>query len=337
MTEIGERGINLSGGQKQRVSIARAVYDDADIYLFDDPLSALDKSVGNQLFKECIKEALVNKTRLLVTHQLDVLSQVNRIIIMDNYSSNNSNNSNSNNTTEVASAAACRILDQGTLAELVSRGHDLTKYIKETTSSTDETTTTTSNTTSASNTSITTIVNALITDPEETSTQETNTITTSLLLAKDDLSSQSIIETNTNITTTKAIPQLMTKEEKGEGSVGLHVYKDYIKATNNPILLFTMIIAFILSNTSQIMQQWIVAAWTGDVGYVKRPLASYLVGISLMASCVGVFTYLRTYLQVFLGAAASKTIHKNMIERVLNAPLSYFGKKKYNNMYHKKY
>lgn len=47
-TEIGEKGINLSGGQKQRVALARAVYSGADIYLFDDPLSAVD-SVGNQI------------------------------------------------------------------------------------------------------------------------------------------------------------------------------------------------------------------------------------------------------------------------------------------------
>ena len=45
-TEMGERGINLSGGQKQRISIARAVYADADVYFFDDPLSALDAKVG---------------------------------------------------------------------------------------------------------------------------------------------------------------------------------------------------------------------------------------------------------------------------------------------------
>ena len=48
LTEIGERGVNLSGGQKQRVSIARAVYDDAEVYLMDDPLSALDAEVGEE-------------------------------------------------------------------------------------------------------------------------------------------------------------------------------------------------------------------------------------------------------------------------------------------------
>jgi ATP-binding cassette subfamily C (CFTR/MRP) protein 1 len=51
LTEIGERGINMSGGQKQRIQIARSVYEDADIYLFDDPFSAVDAHTGSQLFK----------------------------------------------------------------------------------------------------------------------------------------------------------------------------------------------------------------------------------------------------------------------------------------------
>lgn len=56
-TEMGERGINLSGGQKQRISIARAVYSDADVYLFDDPLSALDAKVGIVLRFDSMLEA----------------------------------------------------------------------------------------------------------------------------------------------------------------------------------------------------------------------------------------------------------------------------------------
>jgi ATP-binding cassette subfamily C (CFTR/MRP) protein 1 len=51
LTDIGERGINMSGGQKQRIQIARAVYQDADIYLFDDPFSAVDAHTGSQLFQ----------------------------------------------------------------------------------------------------------------------------------------------------------------------------------------------------------------------------------------------------------------------------------------------
>ncbi|OPL21778.1 multidrug 1-like resistance-associated protein, partial [Mytilus galloprovincialis] len=53
-TEIGEKGINLSGGQKQRVSLARAVYHDTDIYLLDDPLSAVDSNVGKHIFDQVI-------------------------------------------------------------------------------------------------------------------------------------------------------------------------------------------------------------------------------------------------------------------------------------------
>ena len=50
LTEIGERGINMSGGQKQRLQLARAVYQDADVYLLDDPLSAVDAHTGSTLF-----------------------------------------------------------------------------------------------------------------------------------------------------------------------------------------------------------------------------------------------------------------------------------------------
>lgn len=81
-TQIGERGINMSGGQKQRVSIARAVYSDSDIYLIDDALSALDTEVGTKIMKNVFEKKLKDKTRVLVTHKLDLLESVDRIIIL---------------------------------------------------------------------------------------------------------------------------------------------------------------------------------------------------------------------------------------------------------------
>jgi ABC-type multidrug transport system fused ATPase/permease subunit len=72
-TEIGEKGVNLSGGQKQRVSIARAVFADADVYLFDDPFSAVDSHVGKQLWNDVLVGELKGKTRVLVTNQLHFL------------------------------------------------------------------------------------------------------------------------------------------------------------------------------------------------------------------------------------------------------------------------
>ncbi|KAJ3219439.1 Multidrug resistance-associated protein 1 [Dinochytrium kinnereticum] len=82
-TQIGEKGVNISGGQKSRVSLARAVYDDAEIYLLDDPISALDAHVGQTVFQNCIMEALSTKTRILVTHQLHLLPHSDNVIVMD--------------------------------------------------------------------------------------------------------------------------------------------------------------------------------------------------------------------------------------------------------------
>ncbi|XP_061375642.1 ABC transporter C family member 3 isoform X3 [Gastrolobium bilobum] len=81
-TVIGERGINLSGGQKQRIQIARALYQDADTYLFDDPFSAVDAHTGSHLFKECLLGLLSLKTVVYVTHQVEFLPAADLILVM---------------------------------------------------------------------------------------------------------------------------------------------------------------------------------------------------------------------------------------------------------------
>ncbi|KDO23429.1 hypothetical protein SPRG_22283 [Saprolegnia parasitica CBS 223.65] len=85
-TEIGERGINLSGGQKARVSLARGVYHrKADIYLLDDPLSALDVHVATAVFHECIRGLLGGKTTVLVLNShYHFLPLADRVLLMDN-------------------------------------------------------------------------------------------------------------------------------------------------------------------------------------------------------------------------------------------------------------
>ncbi|XP_062074492.1 ABC transporter C family member 10-like [Humulus lupulus] len=82
LTQIGERGVNLSGGQKQRIQLARALYQDADIYLLDDPFSAVDAHTATSLFNEYVMGALSRKTVLLVTHQVDFLPAFNSILLM---------------------------------------------------------------------------------------------------------------------------------------------------------------------------------------------------------------------------------------------------------------
>ena len=83
-TEIGERGVTLSGGQKARLALARALYAEADIYLLDDPFSAVDARVGRSLFEGLLKEVVGRKTVVLATHQTHFLSKCDQVTTMEN-------------------------------------------------------------------------------------------------------------------------------------------------------------------------------------------------------------------------------------------------------------
>jgi ABC-type multidrug transport system fused ATPase/permease subunit len=107
-TEIGERGVNLSGGQKQRVSLARADFYDCPAVLLDDCLSALDVNTEKLIIESLLKGKWKNKTRILATHRLSVLNQVDRIIFLD----------------------GGEIQDQGTLEEILSRSDKFKAFIR---------------------------------------------------------------------------------------------------------------------------------------------------------------------------------------------------------------
>ncbi|KIK55762.1 hypothetical protein GYMLUDRAFT_831145 [Collybiopsis luxurians FD-317 M1] len=110
LTEIGEKGINLSGGQRQRVNIARALYYDADVILFDDPLSAVDAHVGRSLFYGAIQTLVAEgRTVILVTHALHFLSSCDYIYTMD----------------------GGRIAEHGTYANLIARNGEFARLDKE--------------------------------------------------------------------------------------------------------------------------------------------------------------------------------------------------------------
>lgn len=83
MTQMGDKGVNLSGGQKIRLSIARAIYANSDIYLLDDPISALDIHVGQYIMEECLLKYLKGKTRVVSTHAISFLPYFDEIYIID--------------------------------------------------------------------------------------------------------------------------------------------------------------------------------------------------------------------------------------------------------------
>ncbi|KAM7273630.1 hypothetical protein ACFE04_028294 [Oxalis oulophora] len=82
LSVVGERGMNLSGGQKQRIQLARAVYNDSDVYILDDPFSAVDVHTGAHLFKKCLMGLLSEKTVIYATHQLEFLAAADLVLVM---------------------------------------------------------------------------------------------------------------------------------------------------------------------------------------------------------------------------------------------------------------
>ncbi|XP_045472553.1 ATP-binding cassette subfamily C member 4-like isoform X2 [Harmonia axyridis] len=113
---VGDRGASLSGGQKARINLARAVYREADIYLLDDPLSAVDVHVSKHLYEQCINGYLKNKARILVTHQVQNLKNADNIVILENG----------------------RIVSQGLFNSLASLDNSYAKLLKADPEQTDE-------------------------------------------------------------------------------------------------------------------------------------------------------------------------------------------------------
>ncbi|XP_011927409.1 PREDICTED: multidrug resistance-associated protein 7 isoform X5 [Cercocebus atys] len=82
-TEVGEKGVTLSGGQRARIALARAVYQEKELYLLDDPLAAVDADVANHLLHRCILGMLSHSTRLLCTHRTEYLERADVVLLME--------------------------------------------------------------------------------------------------------------------------------------------------------------------------------------------------------------------------------------------------------------
>lgn len=286
-TSIGEKGINLSGGQKQRVSIARAVYAEADVYLFDDPLSALDSHVSQHVFKSCISNngVLSDKLRVLVTNQMQVLSECDSVVYLDSR----------------------MIIGQGPFAQLAQEVESFKKLVDEQQKALKETERSAD------------MEKAM---PEDVIVDNVAADINSVAsLSKDHTSKEVTDQVNSAL----AGRTLLQDEERKTGKVGASAYLKYIKALGNSFLFFLLIVLFIVSTAMSLLVQWWLSFWAEeDSKGIDRSRAFYLGIYFAITLGYALLTFVRSIWLMSKAVTASKHLHSGMLASVLHAPLTFF-------------
>ncbi|XP_040491210.1 multidrug resistance-associated protein 1 isoform X6 [Ursus maritimus] len=306
-TEIGEKGVNLSGGQKQRVSLARAVYCDSDIYLFDDPLSAVDAHVGKHIFENVIgpKGMLRNKTRLLVTHSISYLPQVDVILVM----------------------TGGKISEMGSYQELLARDGAFAEFLRTYASGEQEQAEHDDGLTSVSS------------PGKEVKQMENGMLVTDVAgkQLKRQLSNSSSYsgDVGRHHTSTAELQKAGAKNEDAwklveadkaqTGQVKLSVYWDYMKAIGL-FISFLSIFLFLCNNVAALASNYWLSLWTDDPivngtqEHTKVRLSVY--GALGISQGISVFGY---SMAVSIGGIfASRRLHVDLLQNVLRSPMSFF-------------
>ncbi|KAL3531179.1 hypothetical protein ACH5RR_010501 [Cinchona calisaya] len=300
-TIIGDRGINLSGGQKQRVQLARALYQDADIYLLDDPFSAVDAHTGSELFKEYIMTALHSKTVVYVTHQVEFLPAADLILVLKE-----------GRITEAGKYD--ELLQAGTDFEtLVSAHHEAIEAMDFSSQSSDE---------------------SDKHQPLEGSillSKKCDSVGNNMdILAKDiqegaSASKKNAIKEKKKIKCSKN-KQLVQEEERERGKISMKVYLSYMAAAYKGLLIPLIILAQTLFQVLQIASSWWMA-WANPQTPGELPRTSSVVLIVVyMALAFGSswFIFVRAVLVATFGLAAAQKLFLNMLRTVFRAPMSFF-------------
>ncbi|XP_055866421.1 multidrug resistance-associated protein 1-like isoform X2 [Biomphalaria glabrata] len=317
LTEIGEKGINLSGGQKQRVSMARAVYSDADIYLLDDPLSAVDSHVGKHIFQNVISSKtgmLKNKTRVLVTHGIHWLPQVDNIVVMTDG----------------------RISEVGTYEQLLSHDGDFAKFLK--TYLTQETEDEEDDPEIAAIKAkilekVETVVSSVTSGDERTKSdkgltrQMSRQITTSM-------KEKETKEDPKNAPTKSKAGTDLTQEEKSEtGKVKYSVFLVYFKAIGlwATLFFFSFFAGYQAANVYSSI--WL-SDWTADSVLNNRSLSNtseysnrndmYLGVYGALGAGQALLILLYSIIASIRMVRAAGTLHNHMLANVLRSPMSFF-------------
>ncbi|XP_041776332.1 multidrug resistance-associated protein 1 isoform X12 [Anopheles merus] len=311
MTEIGEKGINLSGGQKQRVSLARAVYNDADVYFLDDPLSAVDSHVGKHIFEQVIGPSglLAKKTRVLVTHGITYLPNTDKIFVL----------------------REGEISESGTYQELMDKKGAFAEFliqhlqeVSEEEEDLDEIKQQLENSVGGEE-----LLNQLKRSNSKRSRSESTSETGSV---KDISRQNSTTDSNTSLrrrTSEKAPEVAKTKlieQEKSEtGSVKWEVYKHYLKSIGLTLSVATVILNMIFQGFSIGSNLWLSRWSTDDTAGNDTSRRDMYLGV------YGAFGAGQAFLSFFCDLSpqlgtwrAAKHLHATLLQAVLRLPIAFF-------------
>lgn len=296
-TIIGDRGINLSGGQKQRIQLARALYQDADIYLLDDPFSALDAHTGSELFREYVLSELADKTVIFVTHQVEFLPAADMILVLKEGQI-------------IQAGKYDDLLQAGTdFRSLVSAHHEAIEAMDIPTHSSSEDSD----------------ENESLEAPIRTSKKSISSVNDIASLAKEVHEGSSEIKEKKKAKRSRK-KQLVQEEERVRGRVSMKVYLTYMAAAYKGLLIPLIIIAQTLFQFLQIASNWWMA-WAnpqteGDEPKVT-PTTLLLVYMALAfgSSC---FIFVRAVLVATFGLEAAQKLFFNMLSCIFHAPMSFF-------------
>ncbi|KAL2344923.1 hypothetical protein Fmac_006208 [Flemingia macrophylla] len=299
-TIIGDRGINLSGGQKQRVQLARALYQDADVYLLDDPFSAVDAHTGSDLFREYILTALANKTVIYVTHQVEFLPAADLILVLKEGSI-------------IQAGKYDELLQAGTdFKTLVSAHHEAIEAMDIPTHSSED-----------SDENLSLEASVMTSKKSICSANDIDNLAKEVQEGSSTSDQKSIKEKKSKRSRKK---QLVQEEERIRGRVSMKVYLSYMAAAYKGLLIPLIIIAQTLFQFLQIASNWWMA-WAnpqteGDLPKVT-PSVLLLVYMAL-AFGSSWFIFVRAVLVATFGLAAAQKLFLKMLRSVFHAPMSFF-------------
>ncbi|XP_075643518.1 putative ABC transporter C family member 15 isoform X3 [Castanea sativa] len=286
LTEIGERGINMSGGQKQRIQIARAAYQDADIYLLDDPFSAVDAHTGTQLFEECLMGILKEKTILFVTHQVEFLPAADLILVMQNG----------------------RIAQAGRFKELMKQKIGFEILVGAHSQALD---------------SILSVENSSRTSQSPAADDELNTDSTS---NAELLHTQHDSEHNLSLEITEKGGKLVQDEEREKGSIGKEVYWSYLTIVKGGALVPFILLAQSSFQILQVASNYWMAWASPPTSETEPKLAMDFILLVYVVLAVGssLCVLARAVLVAKAGLWTAEKLFTNMLHSIFRAPMAFF-------------